>query len=134
MHLTISYPTFYLHLIRQPMYADEITIDYVYKHHTKHKKRRKKTDWLKQNRLLVKYLQASKYVKPPLHHVENSLIILYIQEFLKDILLLANEAEVDRNQTQILLMEKNFEKKNWNFLLSKDSLPNEFSRCWINQN
>jgi len=32
---------------------------------------------------------------------------------------LANEAEVDRNQIQILLMEKNFEKKNWNFLLIK---------------
>ncbi len=111
MHLIISYPTFYLHLIRQPLYADEITIDYVYKHHTKHKKI-KKSRLLKQTHLLVKNLQASTYVKPPLYHVENSSIILYIQEFLKDILLLANEAEVDRNQIQILIMEKNFEKKN----------------------
>lgn len=51
--------------------------------------------------LLDVYLQPSKYVMHPLYHVENVLIILYIQEFLKDISLLANEVEVDRNQMQI---------------------------------
>jgi hypothetical protein len=58
------------------------------------------------------YLQASKYVKQPLYHVENNLIILYNQESLKDTLLLANEMEFDRNQMQILLKERNFKQKN----------------------
>jgi hypothetical protein len=61
--------------------------------------------------LLDVYLQASKYVKQPLYHVANNLIILYNQEFSEDILLLANEMEFDRNQRQILLREKTFQRK-----------------------
>ncbi len=72
--------------------------------------------FIEKNFLLDMYLQPSKYVKQPLYHVENSLIILYNQTFLKDILLLANEVEFDRNQMQILLMEENLKNKNLNFL------------------
>ena len=68
------------------------------------------------------YLQASKSVKQPLYPVENSLIILYNQEILKDILLLANEMGFDRNQMQISLKGRNFKRKTLKFLNDQKNL------------
>lgn len=98
MHLIIFCLDVYLHLIRQSLYVNVITIDYVYMHHTIYQKIKY---FSPKKCLLDVYLQPSKYVMQPLYHVENALIILYIQGFLKDISLLANEVEVDRNQMQI---------------------------------
>ncbi len=123
MHLIISCLDVYLRLIRQPQFVNVITIDYVYMHHTIHQKIKY---FSKKMSLLVVYLQPSKYVKRPLYHVENDLIILYIQEFLKYILLLANEVEVDRNQMQIQLLEKNLKKENLNFLQLKNLYRTSF--------
>jgi len=88
MHLITSYPNVYLLPIRQSLHVNEIAIDYVYMHHTINTKKKiifQRIYWTKKNCLLDMYLQPSKYVKLPLYPVENNLIILYNQEFSKDI-------------------------------------------------